>query len=686
MIIRKKLATLILLSFLAGCKLHIVVPTGGMIITASGTYTCLPGQTCVIDVVDLLFDETFTAVPDAGYAFDNWRKRPDGRGFCAPESTKYGPCRLYTSFFSAFPKLFDFLATNQVFYLEPVFSESGVVDGSTKSYPILYIVLNFTDISARVSPAEHYARIYTEPNSARDYLKENFYDRVDLVPAKESQGTVDDGIVSVAINRAHPNTRNTSDPSFNQIGLEALQAAASFIDYESYDADGDGEIDTQELAVVFVYPGGTGASFEPEGPEWPEMRAHVRWLSPEYEAGEKVIYRATHTYETTFHEGQGVYYPSVARATLIHELGHQLFGLLDLYDEDGSSEPMTGWGLMTGGGAWVGDFPQEYIRPHTTGYSKLVSGLSLETQVQEGISDLSLSPLAKQNKPDSRKDDIHRIWLDRYQVRESILLENRQPIGADEAIPDKGLLVTRAQSLAEGNDDDAYRRAELVRGNGIDGVAQVQDTFDLTRTGETPGDGSVDAWGDATANISFASQKASGDIEVDVELTRYGPRGGHLRYDQPTVENTTQYFDGAMGYSDEEAWSGTVFENTTGFTQLDGVEVKLRDDSVVSVQIYEKMVGNTPFNMLYSQLGFNGIKEWNRFLFDIPQNFPPGSSRLIVVQVITAGSQHPLMMSKNRANKIPSSTTYISPNGLTFSQAESAGDYAIWSNILLLSE
>ena len=77
----RTIAILILLSFLAGCKLQIIVPTGGVVTTASGTYTCGAGQTCEINVVDMLFDETFTAVPDTGYVFNKWEKRSDGRGF-----------------------------------------------------------------------------------------------------------------------------------------------------------------------------------------------------------------------------------------------------------------------------------------------------------------------------------------------------------------------------------------------------------------------------------------------------------------------------------------------------------------------------------------------------------------------------------------------------------------------------
>ncbi|MBT4520562.1 MAG: DUF1566 domain-containing protein [Halieaceae bacterium] len=129
----RRIVLVTLLSLLASCKLQIIVPIGGSIITASGTYTCLAGQTCEIDVVDLLFDETFTAVPDDGYRFDQWKKKQSGRGFCATVSARHSPCRLYTSFFGGWPNLFAFLATDEVFYLEPVFirpfNDTGIIFG-----------------------------------------------------------------------------------------------------------------------------------------------------------------------------------------------------------------------------------------------------------------------------------------------------------------------------------------------------------------------------------------------------------------------------------------------------------------------------------------------------------------------------------------------------------------------------
>ncbi len=120
----RRVTAVILLSFLAGCKLQIIVPLGGQVITDSGTYSCAAGQTCEIDIVDLFFDETFTAVPDTGYIFVQWKKKA-GRGFCATVNQRHSPCRLYTAFIDKQPKLRPLLASSGIFFLVPEFTEGA---------------------------------------------------------------------------------------------------------------------------------------------------------------------------------------------------------------------------------------------------------------------------------------------------------------------------------------------------------------------------------------------------------------------------------------------------------------------------------------------------------------------------------------------------------------------------------
>jgi hypothetical protein len=111
---------IVLVSFvLPGCKVEIAVPEGGRVETRSGALSCESGNTCLIDVVDVFFDETFVALPKDGYTFIQWQNRY--RGFCGGRDD---PCNLTTTAFPDTP-LEQFLESEEVFFLEPVFWQSN---------------------------------------------------------------------------------------------------------------------------------------------------------------------------------------------------------------------------------------------------------------------------------------------------------------------------------------------------------------------------------------------------------------------------------------------------------------------------------------------------------------------------------------------------------------------------------
>ena len=114
------ISLLLLCALVSSCKVRIVVPEGGSVKSSSGAYNCASGKTCNIDVVDIFFDETFTAVPASGYTFKSWKKRR--KGFCGGKSK---PCHLYTSGFAGNNPLMAFLESKEVFYLQPRFEKTS---------------------------------------------------------------------------------------------------------------------------------------------------------------------------------------------------------------------------------------------------------------------------------------------------------------------------------------------------------------------------------------------------------------------------------------------------------------------------------------------------------------------------------------------------------------------------------
>jgi uncharacterized protein (DUF1330 family) len=107
---------IMLIALLSGCKVQVQVPDSGRVATISGNYLCEASQTCEIEVVDLLFNETFIAQPAEGFRFEGWRQEA---GYLCGKWN--GPCPIITSGFEGNDALMAWLSSDAVFYLAPVF-------------------------------------------------------------------------------------------------------------------------------------------------------------------------------------------------------------------------------------------------------------------------------------------------------------------------------------------------------------------------------------------------------------------------------------------------------------------------------------------------------------------------------------------------------------------------------------
>lgn len=101
---------------LVGCKIEVVAPFTGSVTTKDGSFSCSAGEKCVVDVVDVFFDQTYIPIPLDEYDFIRWQE--GHKLLCGRAKT---PCHLFTSGFSENEDLLGVLETDQTFYLRPVF-------------------------------------------------------------------------------------------------------------------------------------------------------------------------------------------------------------------------------------------------------------------------------------------------------------------------------------------------------------------------------------------------------------------------------------------------------------------------------------------------------------------------------------------------------------------------------------
>ena len=115
------------------------------------------------------------------------------------------------------------------------------------SQPVLVIFVDFSP-SVRVGSTGSIlnAKFFGVGSSVKDYYEEVSYGNFSISPAPETDtllgGDVNDGVVSVVLNYAHPNTGGTIDIRNQNITRDALIAADSFVNFAQFDTNGDGTI------------------------------------------------------------------------------------------------------------------------------------------------------------------------------------------------------------------------------------------------------------------------------------------------------------------------------------------------------------------------------------------------------------------------------------------------------------
>lgn len=211
---------------------------------------------------------------------------------------------------------------------------------------------------------------------------------------------------------------------------DALDLIDPLVDFSQFDNDNDGYID-----AIDIIHSGYGAETGGGGGDWIWSHRWSLWALPggEWTSDEGVKVYDYHTEPALW----GTSETSIVRFGVIaHETGH-FFGLPDLYDTDGSGEGIGSWGMMAN--SWGFDYSQHHP-PHFCAWSKIELGWVTPTVISaDGIYSIDQVETTPQ---------IYRIDLG-YPLDEYLLIENRQPIGVESAIPQGGLCIFHIDDQAD---------------------------------------------------------------------------------------------------------------------------------------------------------------------------------------------------------------------------------------------
>ena len=348
---------------------------------------------------------------------------------------------------------------------------SGAELTSLGSAPTLVVLVRFADQSDHSTPAQWSDRLFGPTASVADYYDEVSRGGLAVVPAAESSGTVDDGVVGwIDLADDHPDTGGrVGSIEARELTVAALTAADPFVDFSAYDTAAPlGTLTPDELHVVIIPAGGEAA----DGCEAPTIWAHRGSLTDSEPTAVPPVLDGVVTGDGEVDGGytmsselgcdaSGTYPQSIG--ILAHELGHDL-GFVDLYDIDGSSSGVSGWSLM---GQHRGQLPGEPSGthpPHLDPFHRSFAGWLAPTPITSP-QPVALEPVETTGSVVQLGDnpggvDIGFLHRDAA-VGEYFLVENRQPTGYDAALPGCGLLIWHVDESAFSNSDESRRLVDV---------------------------------------------------------------------------------------------------------------------------------------------------------------------------------------------------------------------------------
>ncbi len=317
------------------------------------------------------------------------------------------------------------------------FNNSSVNNNSSSSIgiinearPLLVVRVNYNDVQFQNAPDTWSQKIFgNEEHELNHYYQEISNGHFSFVRTDEREGRVNDGIMTVKLDKNHPDS--DSDSIIHSDFFQALTEIDSSIDFAPYDQNADGYITSDELLIMFIVAGNedafSGLTNEPgvwahqscTRPSNTPQLDNVRLMGCSFGGNYAVFGERHHDSNSQNDATIGI---------IAHELGHAAFKLPDLYDISGQSAGIGYFGLM-GSGLWAKEDPNDLFGNtpvHMMAWSKIHNNWITPEVVS--AADLQQTTLIQSASPDSNIVKIP-IGPDEY-----FLLENRNMAGYDRGL------------------------------------------------------------------------------------------------------------------------------------------------------------------------------------------------------------------------------------------------------------
>ncbi|TAL18590.1 tandem-95 repeat protein [bacterium] len=317
----------------------------------------------------------------------------------------------------------------------------------TGTQNLLVVMVNFSNKSFVTTPDSWNSIIFNTTPGAKslsNFYKDNSAGMITFNPVNHTQPGKPKGIVAVTLSQAHPNSKDNFNYDVETAWItSALSAASGYVNFPSYDLDGDGYLGTGELNVYFIVAGYESAT----GPASPGIWAHA-WSGDIYVAGKTISQWAMNG--ELFNDGR-----QMTMGVMTHEMGHSICGLPDLYDTSYANEGLGIFSLMAGG-AWgfVSGESSGETPAGLDAWSRYYLGWTVPYEPGSNGETLTFPRSLDQ------RDNVVKLVDEALSSKEYFLAENRYESGWDASIfygssGTSGLLVLHVDTAVGSNDSSA---------------------------------------------------------------------------------------------------------------------------------------------------------------------------------------------------------------------------------------
>ena len=328
-------------------------------------------------------------------------------------------------------------------------AKSPVITGPQK---VLVLLVSFKNVNIVHSDNSWSNQFFGDTGKTlKNYYMENSQNSFYFLPADETYGATNDGIVCVTLNYAHPNTGADTNFKNQNIVKNAIAAADAYVDFKSFDSDGDGLVTAAELHIITVAAGNDYSCGDSSPCIWPHS-----WSTDDYINKDGISIAGNYTQIADKQDGH-----MTTIGVAAHELGHDI-GLPDLYDTDYTSSGLGVYSLMATG-SW-GTAPGEYEGASPT-------HLDAWCKIQLGFAEPVVADTGSYTLNSVANGGYSILKIATSDPRQYFLAENRQPTGFDAGlayynIDTGGIAIYHIdESVHTDNNDEYHKLVDLEEAN-----------------------------------------------------------------------------------------------------------------------------------------------------------------------------------------------------------------------------